>query len=43
MLPFPKNKKKTWTLAGPKKDSPLKPAKLLGPVQIRVAQVHNLK
>lgn len=29
---LPKKQKKTWTLAGPKKDSPLKPAELLGPV-----------
>ena len=32
---LPESERKTWTIAGPKKGSPLKPAGLLGPVTLR--------
>ncbi|MFC7335962.1 glycosyl hydrolase [Haloferula chungangensis] len=35
---LPKNQRKTWTLSGPKKDSPIKPAGLIGPAVIRIAE-----
>lgn len=39
---LPKIKKKTWTLSGPKGDSPIKPAGLIGPALIRIAEVTEL-
>ncbi|MBK1826574.1 glycosyl hydrolase [Haloferula rosea] len=34
---LPRKERKSWTLSGPKKDSPLKPAGLIGPAVIRIA------
>ena len=37
---LPENKRKTWTISGPSATSPPKPAGLLGPVVVRIGQVH---